>query len=247
MSTTEDTSNTENPELDGHPTSDGGLPEAVDWVAGAIVALAGLLSLTGGGALLTFVDREALAEGIEAETGTVTATAFDTELTEAETLDVAEAVVSWAGAGLLVTGVGMVLFGVGYVFFRRRARKRARPDDPRSSYGAHAVLGALASVVFSFLPFSPAFGGALAGYLERGDSDRTTSVGALSGLLAVVPVLVLLLAVLGGLFTGMRSIGRGELAAVTSLVLLFAAVFAALISSGLGALGGYLGGRFAEN
>lgn len=244
MSTT-DTSNAENSELDGHPTADGGLPEAVDWVAGAIVALAGLLSLTGGGALLTFANRETLAEGIEAET--VTVTAFDAELTEAETLDVAEAVVSWVGAGLLVTGLGMVLFAAGYVFLRRRARKRARPDDPHSSYGAHAVLGALASVVFSFLPFSPAFGGALAGYLERGDSDRTTSVGALSGLLAVVPVLVLLLAVLGGLFTGMRGIGRGGLAVVTSLVLLFAAVFAALISSGLGALGGYLGGRFAEN
>ncbi|MEF8812921.1 MAG: DUF5518 domain-containing protein [Halovenus sp.] len=245
MSTTEDTSNTENPEFDGHPTADGGLPEVVDWVAGAIIALAGLLSLTGGSALLTLVDREALAEGIES--GTVTVTVLDTELTEPETLDVAEAVVSWAGAGLLVTGLAMVLFAVGYVFLRRRARKRAGPDDSLRSYGAHAVLGALASVVFSFLPFSPAFGGALAGYLERGESDRTASVGALSGFLAVAPLLVLLVFVLGGLVTGMRAIGQGELAAVTSLVLLFATVFAALISSGLGALGGYLGGRFAES
>jgi len=245
MSTTDDTSNAENSEFDGHPTANGGLPEIVDWVAGALVALAGLLFLAGGSALLTVVDRDTLAEGIES--GTVTVTVFDTELTRAESLDVVEAVVSWTGAGLVVTGLAMVLFGVGYLFVRRRARRRARPDDPLTSYGAHAVLGALAAAVLSFLPFSPAFGGALAGYLERGESDRTVSVGALSGLLAVLPVLVLLLFVLVGLATGMRGIGQGGLAVTSGAVLVFAAVFAAVISSGLGALGGYLGGKFAES
>lgn len=246
MTPTNDTSHSEDRDAAGHPAVNGPLPAFVDWLLSALVAAGGLLSLAGGAALVFVVDRAFLAEGIEE--GTITVTAFTAELTEAEMLDVTDAVVSWAGVGLLLTGVGMLLFAAGYVVSRHRARRRAeRDDEPLRSYGAHAVLGAVATGVLSFLPFAPGVGGALAGYLERGDSDRTVSVGALAGLLAVAPALSVLVFVLGGLVTGLRAVEQGGMAILSGVTVLFAVLLVATIGAGLGALGGYVGGRLAES
>lgn len=57
----------------------------------------------------------------------------------------------------------------------------------------NALIGAVITVVtVSLLPFSPICGGAVSGYLQGGDSQDGLKVGALSGLLALVPVLVVL-------------------------------------------------------
>ena len=243
MTTTNDTPTTERAVADSDPGDGGPLPAFVDWVIGAVVALGGLLSLVGGSAVVALVGREQLAEGISE--GTVTVTVFTTELTEAETLDVADAVTTWTGTGLLVTGAAMVLFAVGYVLLRHRARSRT--DGQVSSYPTHALLGALAAAVLSFVPFSPAAGGALAGYLEQGQSGRTVSVGGVSGLLAALPVLAIVVFALGGTVAGLSGIGQGGLAMVTAAMTVFVLAAVATIGAGLGALGGYVGGILASD
>ena len=56
----------------------------------------------------------------------------------------------------------------------------------------NALVGAAVTVVtVSLVPFSPLLGGAVSGYLEGGDTRDALRVGALSGLLALIPVLLL--------------------------------------------------------
>ncbi|MDG5759993.1 DUF5518 domain-containing protein [Natronococcus sp. A-GB1] len=227
-----------------HPTADGPLPEVVDWILATVVALVGLLSVVAGSALVFLVDRDGLAAGIE--DGTVTVTVATTELTDAEALEVADAAVSWTGTGLLVVGAGTVLVAVGYLVARRRAHRRSETGEPTSSYGTYAVLGAVVTVVLSFVPFSPALGGGVAGYLARGESDRTVRVGALAGFLPAAPVLAVLVFVLGGLIAGLLTIGQIGEAIVVGTTLLLTALLVATLAAALGALGGYVGGRFAE-
>lgn len=221
------------------------MPEFVDWILGAVIAMGGTISLIGGSALVFLVDQELLAEEIEDEA--VTVTVGTTELTDAEALAVAEAVVSWTGVGLLVTGLGLVLFAVWYVVVRHRTHQRARDGERVSSYGSFAVLGAVATVFLSFLPFSPALGGALAGYLERAESERTVSVGTLAGLLPMVPLLVLLVFVLVGLVVGMLAVEQAAAAIIVGLAMFFALMLIATMGAALGGIGGYLGGRLAEH
>lgn len=242
--TPDETSRTDDVKLEGHPTADGPLPEFVDWILGVLIAMGGFLSVVGGSVLVFVVDRDSLAEGIEE--GTITVTIYSADLTEDEMLEVVTAVVSWSGIGLLLTGIATILFAIGYVVSRHRTRQRTDPDERVPSFGANAVLGAVATGVLSFLPFSPGIGGALAGYLERVDSDRTISVGALAGLLSMLPLLIILVFVLGGLVTGLQAVDQSGMAILTGATMLFALMLVATVGAGLGALGGYIGGRFAE-
>ena len=99
----------------------------------------------------------------------------------------------------------------------------------------NALIGAAVTLVTSFVPFSPVIGGAVAGYLQRGDTRAGAKVGALSGLfyagagaLFVVPFLLFV-------FLGAELPGFG-----LALVIAMAGILA-LISAGLGALGGVIG------
>ncbi len=61
----------------------------------------------------------------------------------------------------------------------------------------NAVIGAVATFALSFVPFSPVLGGAIAGYLEGGETGDGLRVGAISGAIASLPAagaLLLLLA-----------------------------------------------------
>lgn len=230
---------TERVDLESHPTGGRPLPEFVDWVLAALVALAGLALVVAGSVLVFVVDRGMLADAIESED-------VAGPLTEAELLDVAVATVTWTGVGHVVAGAAMALAAVGYVVVRHRAHRQASAGEPVSSYGTNALLGAVVAVVVSFVPFSLALGGAVAGYFERGESERTASVGAVSGLLAVSPVLVVLPFVLVGLVAGMLAIGQAGLAVVVAAALLLALMAVATIGAGIGAVGGFLGGKLAE-
>jgi len=58
----------------------------------------------------------------------------------------------------------------------------------------NALIGAVVTVVtVSVLPFSPLVGGAVSGYLEGGDAQDALKVGAISGFLALIPVVLLLM------------------------------------------------------
>lgn len=103
----------------------------------------------------------------------------------------------------------------------------------------NAVLGAAVTVVLSFLGVSPLLGGGVAGYLQRGTRTDGAKVGALSGAIATLPVLlfavlfvgVFAVAVVGGVPGGPELV----------ILLLVAFPFVVVWHVGLGAVGGYLG------
>lgn len=221
------------------------LPEYVDWVSAAVIAVGGLALTVGGSALTFVVDRGVLEGGIRS--GQVSVGGLGGELTDAEALTVAEHVVDWTGLGLLITGIGLVAFAVGYVVLRHRAHGRASPDRPPESGRAYAVAGGVATAVLSFVPLSPTLGGALAGYLDHYDGERSVRLGALAGFLAMVPAVSILLFVAVGLFTGLSAVPAAGVEIVVLLAMVLAALFVVVYGAGLGALGGYLGKRLAES
>ena len=104
----------------------------------------------------------------------------------------------------------------------------------------NAVIGGIASIVLSFVPFSPVLGGALAGYLQGGDRGEGVRVGAYAGVVAAVPLALLLflaVAVFGVFALG----GRPGGGAILVVFFLFVAAVVAGIIVGLSALGGWLG------
>lgn len=216
------------------------LPAFVDWIIGAVLAVGGLAGVLGGATMLLAVDRPAIERGV-AE-GAIQSDV----LSGPDLVEVSLAVATWTAVGLLVTGVVMVLAGVAYLVARRRTHRRAEAGEPTSDYVAIALLGALVSGVLSFLPFSPAIGGAAAGYLERGESERVVSVGALSGLLTMAPVLALATFSMAGLAVGLSEIGEGTWAILAGIALLLVLAMVAVVGGGLGAIGGFVGGKLAE-
>jgi hypothetical protein len=109
----------------------------------------------------------------------------------------------------------------------------------------NAVLGAVVTIALSFTGFSPLFGGGTAGYLGREPPKRGARTGAISGGLATLPIVLIL--VLGFvLYLGRASIfglpGGVELAIVLSVM--FPLLFAWTV--GLSAVGGYLGAYLAR-
>lgn len=109
----------------------------------------------------------------------------------------------------------------------------------------NAVIGAIASFVLSFIPFSTVVGGAIGGYLQGPNRREGLTVGALAGLLAALPF-----AAFGFLFvviTGFGAFGEGGGVAFGFffLFLLVALFFLLLYTVGLCALGGYIGSYLA--
>lgn len=107
----------------------------------------------------------------------------------------------------------------------------------------NALIGAVVTVVTSFVPFSPVVGGAVAGYLEGRDGAR---VGAISGGMAAVPILLL-----GFLFMFFIPLGMGMGMGVRAgigmfLFWLLALVVVLVYTVGLSAVGGLIGTYLAE-
>ena len=104
----------------------------------------------------------------------------------------------------------------------------------------NAVIGGIASIVLSFVPFSPVLGGAVAGYLHGGDRGTGVRIGVYAGVVAAIP-LALLLFVAVAVFGVFAMGGRPGGGAILVVFFLFAAVVVAGIIVGLSALGGWLG------
>ena len=219
------------------------LPEYADWLAAAFVALTGLAFTAGGSVLFAVADRELLAADVGA--GELRMVLVERTLTEAESLTFATAILNWTGIGLLITGVGLVVFAVGFGVSRHRTH-RERGAEAGDSPRTRAVFGAVTTTLLSFLPVSPVFGGGFAAYLGGDTSGDAATVGALSGLLAVVPALSVLGFVTVGVVTGLSRVGATEFGLFSVAAMAFLALFVALYGAGFGALGGVLGARLAD-
>lgn len=104
--------------------------------------------------------------------------------------------------------------------------------------GVNALVGAVVSIVLAFLPFSTVIGGAVAGYLQGGETGDGVRVGALSGAIAALPMLLVLFLVTAIVpFVPVPF----ELAAVGYVLVLFVVFFVFAYSIGTSALGGVLG------
>lgn len=117
------------------------------------------------------------------------------------------------------------------------AETAGRATNDGSNTLLNAVIGAVAGIVLSFIPLSTVLGGAVAGYLEGGDTDAGLRVGALAGIIMLIPFALFgLLFVMFylGFGTGGAPIAFGLFAVI---ILLFGAVY----TVGLSAVGGYLG------
>lgn len=104
----------------------------------------------------------------------------------------------------------------------------------------NAAIGAVVPVFLFFLPFAAVIGGGIAGYLEAADGRTEYAdglkVGVLSGVIALVPFVLLLFAV-GALvpFVPVEIAGLGILFAFVAFLA------AAVYLLGAGALGGLVG------
>lgn len=100
----------------------------------------------------------------------------------------------------------------------------------------NALIGAVVSVVLSFIPLSPVIGGAVAGYLEERDGVR---IGAISGAMAAVPMMLVF-----GLFISVVLFGASVGGGMALLAMV--GVVAMLYTVTLSALGGYVGVYLAD-
>lgn len=125
--------------------------------------------------------------------------------------------------------------------------------DPDGAHGArrqdrwlYALVGAVVTVVTAFIPLSPVLGGGVAGYLATTDDREGLRIGALSGLIAAVPIVAIFGLVVLVMFFGMAVSGEvaGPLFVVTVLLVIGAFVVGYTVA--LSAVGGFLGAALAE-
>ena len=108
----------------------------------------------------------------------------------------------------------------------------------------NALIGAVVSVVLAFLPFSTVLGGGVAGYLQKGPRDEGLRVGAISGLIAMVPIFLFATLFGGMFFFSMLGLGPRGLMGM-SFLFLIGLLFLVLYVVALSAVGGYLGAYIA--
>lgn len=211
----------------------GPISKLVDWVTAALLVFGGLLFATAGAGLYSLADQSRIASWV-AE-GQLTST----ELTDAELIDTTQALLTWGGLGMAVTGVLLLLGGAGYLLYRSRMRARTDSNDPDSI--TLATIGAVVTIVTSFVPLSPILGGLVSGYLRDGDGADGARIGAYAGLAAAVPFALLGLFLLGGIGIATAELGLGGLGVFVGLALVFSFGVGAAYLVGLSALGGYIG------
>ena len=103
----------------------------------------------------------------------------------------------------------------------------------------NAAIGAVVTILLSFTGFSAILGGGLAGYLQAAPPRRGARVGAISGGIAVVPILLVLVVGFVLYFGQPSALAIPGAMEVAVILLVFPLLFAWII--GLSALGGYAG------
>lgn len=215
-------------------------PRFLDWLIPIFLVLIGLALVVGGSALLAGADLDLIRQAVQDET--IQSDVFTGE----DLVDVTYATAWWSGIGLVVTGVAVWLAAVWFYVVRRRERRLEAKGGKPSYVWSNAIVGAVSAIVLGFVPFSQALGGAIAGWLQRGDRDTNLKVGGLSGLLTGLPIALAVAFVFAGLIDGSMGVQNGNWAFLFVGILAFVVVFTLLFVALLGAIGGWIGGRLAE-
>lgn len=116
----------------------------------------------------------------------------------------------------------------------------------------NALIGAVVTTVLGgFVPLVPVLGGGVAAYLEGGDRNAGVKVGAISGLIALIPFILLVLLAASILSTMGMGMGFGMFGAdgmmigfgagVGLFMLFVALIFGLIYIVGLSIVGGWLG------
>jgi hypothetical protein len=211
------------------------LSRTLDWAISLFLVLSGTVFAAGGFLIFRFADLGRITSWV-AE-GRITST----DLSDPELINAVYAFI-WGG-GISVTVTGALLAAAGVVFFGFQTRARRRYDVTgiaSPSVVGNAIIGAMVTIVASFVPFSPVLGGAVSGYLQRGSTDSPVRVGGTAGLFATLPVVIVFVTITWSLLgsdTGLTTI------VVASLAISLVVSIAYMI--GLSALGGYLGAELA--
>ncbi|WP_255171053.1 DUF5518 domain-containing protein [Natrononativus amylolyticus] len=115
------------------------------------------------------------------------------------------------------------------------------PAEANSNALINGLIGGIAGIILSFVPLSTLLGGIIAGYLEGGRPEAGLKVGAIAGLIMLVPFIFILLFGMVFLGFGWTPVAFGVFGLV---IILF---FIALYTIGLAVLGGYLGAYLKNN
>lgn len=218
-----------------------GVPGVIDWFVPGVLAILGAMFIIGGAALLVTADYQFIVQQVAQ--GTIQSDVFAAEHLARITF----ATMWWSGLGLVVAGVGCWGGAIWFNVHRRRER-RVMADGERDgpSVSTSAAVGAATAIVLFFVPFSTALGGLAAGYVKHGSLDQNLTAGALSGLLASLPVAVVLLFTFGGMADGAIQAQAVAGAAFVVGLLIVTLLFAIVLGVATGALGGWVGGRLAR-
>jgi hypothetical protein len=109
----------------------------------------------------------------------------------------------------------------------------------------NATIGAVVTIVLSFTGVAPLVGGGVAGYLQRESPGRGLRVGAISGAVAIVPILVILAAGVALFVGGAARFGIPGGLEIVVVTLIFLVLVAWTV--GLSAIGGYVGALLRED
>lgn len=106
----------------------------------------------------------------------------------------------------------------------------------------NALIGAVITIGLSFTGFSPLVGGGVAGYLQAEPPKRGATVGALSGVIAAIPLFLIM--VLGfWMFVAVPGVHGGFPGGIELVVIVVVMLPMMLLwFVGLSAVGGYIGG-----
>lgn len=109
-----------------------------------------------------------------------------------------------------------------------------------------AAIGAVVTIGLSFTGVSPLLGGGVAGYLQQEPPKRGAVVGAISGVIATVPMLFVMVLAMAmfAMPTGVFGVPGGLELVVVLLIML---PMLLLWFAGLGAAGGYIGAYLSSD
>lgn len=213
-----------------------GIRRVIDWVIAVLLVIFGLL-MAAGGALVAIAipGRQEIEDELQAENIDWNEVNQDVDFVEITESGVVDAIADgglWLAIGILLAGLAMLVGGL-ILAWKRYGYDQQLDTPVPAGFWSNALVGAVLTTVLPIDPFSALAGGGVAGFLHLEDAGTGAFVGAVSGALAMVPlVIVALFGSIGLMLTEFAVIG---------VLVIVGTIFLVLLYAGLSAVGGFLG------